>query len=131
MILHGKWRASGTAERARTASPHASSYSTTSPCTGETVATPPPPLVTCTEYPRGWEARRVKSNGDIRWRGQTRFIAKALAGESIGLQKTHGGIWRVYFGPWLMGELRERERGGMRPVVYQTKRAKPKVSPRP
>lgn len=76
-------------------------------------------------YPREWEARRVKTNGDISWRGQARFIAEALAGERIGLQPARRGIWRVHFGPWLMGELRAHERGGMRPVVHRTKRAKP------
>lgn len=81
-------------------------------------------------YPRGWEARHVKTNGEISWRGQARFIAEALAGERIGLQKVRRQIWRVYFGPWLMGELREHERGGMRPVAYRTRRSKPKVSPK-
>ena len=78
-------------------------------------------------YPQSWETRQVKTNGEISWRGQTRFIAESLAGEKIGLQKLQSGKWRVYFGPWLMGELRAHERSGMRPAVYGTKRTRAKV----
>ena len=78
-------------------------------------------------HPQAWETRQVKTNGEISWRGQPRFIAESLAGERVGLQKMRKKIWRVHFGPWLMGELRPHERGGMRPVVYRTKRARANV----
>jgi len=82
-----------------------------------------PPL----RYPQAWEARQVKTNGEISWRGTVRFIAESLAGEKVGLQRKRNGRWRVYFGSWLMGELPQHERGGMRPVVYRTKRSRAKV----
>jgi hypothetical protein len=78
-------------------------------------------------YPQQWETRQVKTNGEISWRGRPRFIAESLAGEKIGLQKMRSERWRVYFGPWLMGELHAHERSGMRPAVYRTKRARAKV----
>jgi|SRR5687767_6096585 len=81
-------------------------------------------------YARAWETRQVKANGEISWRGKGRFIAEALAGQRVGLQRLHQGKWRVYFGPWLMGELREQERGGMCPVVYRAKRPPRGVSPK-
>lgn len=78
-------------------------------------------------YPRVWETRQVKSNGEISWRGTVRFIAESLAGEKVGLQPRRHGKWRVHYGAWLMGELCENERGGMRPVVYQSQRSRAKV----
>lgn len=78
-------------------------------------------------YPDGWKSRRVKTNGEISWQGRPRFIAESLAGEKVGLQKRRNGRWRVHFGPWLMGELRAHDPGGMRPAAYQSKRAGAKL----
>lgn len=75
-------------------------------------------------YPHGWESRRVKTNGEVSWRGRARFMAEAFAGERIGLKSRRAGVWRVHFGQQLIGELRDQERGGMRPAVYRPRRRK-------
>jgi len=74
------------------------------------------------QYPRTWESRKVKSNGEVSWRGKVRFIAEAFAGERIGLKRFRTGERRVYFGKLLIGQLRDNERGGMRPAVYRPNR---------
>jgi hypothetical protein len=70
-------------------------------------------------YPAGWERRRVKRNGDIRWRGVQRHIGQAFGGDDVGLKPIGKGKWRVYFGPMLVGELREKETGSIRMARYE------------
>jgi transposase InsO family protein len=69
-------------------------------------------------YPAGWERRRVKRNGEIRWRGTARYVGEAFEGDDVGLKPSKNGNWRVYFGPILVGELREKETGSIRFVRY-------------
>jgi transposase InsO family protein len=69
-------------------------------------------------YPASWQRRRVKRNGEIRWRGEHRYVGEAFAGEDVGLKPRRGGKWRVYFGPILVGELREKEKGSIRLARY-------------
>ena len=68
------------------------------------------------KYPRGWSVRRVRSNGQIKWQGRKRNVGEALVGYRVGLKPQRGGKWEVYFGRVLIGELREEEAGGVRPV---------------
>jgi putative transposase len=48
--------------------------------------------------------RRVRHNGEIRWRGNTIYISAALSGEPIGLVESDEG-WQVAFGPLLLGVI--------------------------
>ena len=70
-------------------------------------------------YPKGWESRQVKSNGEVSWRGRVRFIGEAFARQRVGLKQHKAGIWRVYYVKHLIGELYEKQRGGMRPAIYR------------
>ncbi len=69
-------------------------------------------------YPQGWTARWVKGNGEISWRGKRRYIGEAFVLDYVGLKATGFGVWRVYFGPKLVGELREKESGAIRMARY-------------
>jgi transposase InsO family protein len=69
-------------------------------------------------YPKSWAIRRVRSNGQIKWRGRKRFIGEAFVGYAVGLQQRRGEKWRVYFAGRLIGELWESDRRGMRPAKY-------------
>ena len=51
------------------------------------------------EYPSGYEVRRVRSNGEIKWRGCRLFLSEALIGEPVGLQEVDQDLWRIEFGP--------------------------------
>jgi hypothetical protein len=68
------------------------------------------------KYPKACPVRRVRGNGQIRWRGRKRFIGEALVGYPIGLRSVGKGVWRVYFGELMIGELWDLDQGGMRPV---------------
>lgn len=70
-------------------------------------------------YPAGWESRWVKGNGEISWEGRRRFVGEAFVNDYVGLQPKRKGVWRVYYGPILIGELHEQERGVIRPAQYK------------
>jgi transposase InsO family protein len=57
------------------------------------------------EYGADHEVRRVRQNGDIKWRGELVFIGSALAGEPVGLAATDDGCWRVSYGPLELGMI--------------------------
>lgn len=73
-------------------------------------------------YPARWEIRRVRSNGQIKWRGRKRFIGEAFVGYPVGLKPRSIGEWEVYFGSVLLGVLRESDAGGLRPSAYVRQR---------
>lgn len=54
-------------------------------------------------YGAGFDLRRVRSNGEIKWQGELVFIGEALIGEVIGLVETDDGDAEVYFGPVPLG----------------------------
>jgi putative transposase len=72
------------------------------------------------KYPAGWVRRWVKGNGEISWRGNRRFIGEAFVRDYVGLKPKKRGVWRVYFGPILVGELHENETGNIRTAKYKT-----------
>jgi putative transposase len=71
------------------------------------------------EYPKKWVRRWVKGNGEISWRGRRRFVGEAFVGDYVGLKPVRQGVWKVYFGPLLVGELHEVESGNIRTAKYR------------
>jgi len=65
-------------------------------------------------YPKGWVQRWVRGNGEITWRGSRRFVGEAFVKDYVGLKPIRKGVWWVYFGPVLIGELHENETGNIR-----------------
>ncbi len=51
------------------------------------------------EYGPGVEVRRVRSNGQIKWAGETLFLSEALIGEPVGLRQIDNEFWSIHFGP--------------------------------
>lgn len=62
------------------------------------------------EYPGYFEVRRVRHNGDIKFKGQRCFVSTALAGQLIGLEPIDDGVWSLIFCKTLLGRLDERTR---------------------
>jgi hypothetical protein len=73
-------------------------------------------------YPTGWLRRWVKGNGQINFEGKRRFVGEAFVHDYIGLKPMRKGVWRLYFGPLLVGELHGKETGVIRPAQYRRKR---------
>jgi putative transposase len=66
-------------------------------------------------YPPDVLMRRVRSNGEIRWRGGLIFISETLCGEAIAISETELG-YAVHFGPILLGRLDARQERLVRPT---------------
>ena len=43
--------------------------------------------------------RRVRSTGEIKWRGRLVFLSEALIGEPVGLREIENDLWQIEFGP--------------------------------
>ncbi len=55
-------------------------------------------------YAGDQEVRRVRHNGEIRWRNELVFISQVLTGEPVGLcQIDEDGSWRISYGPIELG----------------------------
>jgi hypothetical protein len=48
------------------------------------------------EYPDGLVVRKVRSNGEIKWRGRLVPVSSALVGEAVALEEVEHG-WRLWF----------------------------------
>lgn len=70
------------------------------------------------KYPEQWQRRWVKGNGELVWRGVRRFVGEAFVRDYVGMRPFRKGVWQVYFGPVLVGELHENERGSIRMARY-------------
>jgi transposase InsO family protein len=66
---------------------------------------PYPARVVSPDYAAPLVVRRVRGDGDIKWRGAHIFLSQALAGEPVGLEEVADGCWRVTFGSLLLGCL--------------------------
>ncbi len=62
------------------------------------------------DYPDTVAARRVRGNGEIKWKGRAIFVSKALRGEPVGLYEIDEDVWLIKYGPILLGTLKGRDR---------------------
>jgi transposase InsO family protein len=81
-------------------------------------------------YPVNWQSRLVKGKGMIHLHGQGRFVGEAFEGERVGLKRSRAGVWEIYFGPQLIGELWDYENTGIRAVWYR-RGQRPRLRPTP
>jgi transposase InsO family protein len=71
-------------------------------------ARPYPVRLEAPQYPVLTEVRRVRSNGQIKWRGELVFLSEALVGELVGITEGHDS-WLASFGPIPLGRLHPRQ----------------------
>lgn len=56
------------------------------------------------EYAEGFEVRRVRHNGEIKWRGEMLYVGQVLCGEPVGcLLLDDDGNWALRYGPLDLG----------------------------
>jgi putative transposase len=48
-------------------------------------------------YAGDTNVRRVRSNGEIKWKGDLIFVSQVLVGEPVGIDRTEWGEWRVRY----------------------------------
>jgi hypothetical protein len=70
------------------------------------------------DYPADYQVRRVRTNGEIKWRGGHVFVSEELVGEPVGIAESDDGGHQVYYATIFLG-CRERAgsftKGGPRP----------------
>ena len=66
---------------------------------------PYPARVSSPEYGPGVTVRSVRSNGEIKWKGDLLYISESLRGEPVGLVQQDERTWSIQFGPLLIGIL--------------------------
>jgi hypothetical protein len=71
------------------------------------------------KYSQNLMVRRVRSNGQIKWRGRKRFVGEAFIGYPVGIKRVSKDESLVYFGDLLIGQLLESDPGGIRPSRYR------------
>ena len=59
------------------------------------------------DYPHDHHVRRVRSNGEIKWKSELLFLGRALIGEPVGIQEADNGQWTVSYGPVILGHIDE------------------------
>jgi transposase InsO family protein len=62
------------------------------------------------EYDGGTVVRRVRSNGEIKWRGGLVFVSTVLMGERIGLRQVDNDYWELFYSFYPLGILNEKTR---------------------
>lgn len=60
------------------------------------------------EYPSSFDVRRVRSNGQIKWRGDLLFVSLVLRDELVAMIQTDEHLWALYFGPVHLATWNER-----------------------
>lgn len=61
-------------------------------------------------YPEGYEVRRVRHNGEIKWKGQTIYLSNKLTGEPVGLRQIDNDLWNIQFGPLYLATWSQRRK---------------------
>jgi len=61
------------------------------------------------EYEEGITVRKVRSNGEIKWRGDKIFLSEVLIGEPVGLEQIDDRYWLIRFGPIELAQLDDHD----------------------
>src|SRR5499427_1117575 len=62
------------------------------------------------QYESGVTVRRVRHNGEIKWRGYLLYLSEVLAKEPVGLKPIDNEKWELRYGFHLLGILDERNK---------------------
>jgi transposase InsO family protein len=65
----------------------------------ESYRRPYPARVPAVEYPSSFDVRMVRSNGEIKWKGELLFVGTVLRGEPVAMVQLDDDCWKLYFGP--------------------------------
>ena len=66
---------------------------------------PHPSRVSSPEYGGEVTVRRVRNNGQIKWKGDLVYLSESLTGEPVGLVQQDERTWSIRFGPLIIGML--------------------------
>lgn len=82
-------------------------------------ARPYPARLVDPSYPDSPAIRRVRSNGQVKWRGDLIFVSEVLQGEAIAIREgAHG--WHAFFGPVFLGTLDPVKASIRKPPIHKS-----------
>lgn len=58
------------------------------------------------EYAEPIQVRRVRTSGEIKWKGHLIFVSEALIGEPVGLREIDDDTWLLEYGPVTLGTIK-------------------------
>lgn len=67
-----------------------------------------PELILPPQYGSDMTVRRVRNNGEMKWKSRLVYVSELLAKEPIGLQQTDEHLWQVYYRFHQLGTLNEK-----------------------
>ena len=81
------------------------------------------------EYPSDMMVRHVRTNGEIRWRGEMLFISEVLSGEYVGFEQIDDRCWALHYGPVPLAILDDSKRSWLpakkaAPIIRQLRKEK-------
>jgi len=59
-------------------------------------------------YPDHYVRRKVRGQGEFRWRSHPIYLSETLAGETVAFHQTGEARWTIYFGPVRLAQLDTR-----------------------
>ena len=62
------------------------------------------------EYAGDVRVRRVRSNGEVKWKGELVFLSETLSGEPVGFRAIEADRWAVWYGPIRIASIDHRGR---------------------
>jgi transposase InsO family protein len=74
----------------------------------KTYRRPYPDRIAPIEYPSSFEVRTVRSNGQIKWKGEMLFVSEVLREEPVGLVQVEDERWDLYFSSVHLATWNER-----------------------
>jgi putative transposase len=60
------------------------------------------------DYPQEAAVRKVRSNGEIKWKGGLVYVSKSLIGEAVAIEETEAAQWALRFFNHTIGVIDER-----------------------
>lgn len=67
-------------------------------------------------YPDDFDLRKVRLNGEIKWKGKTFYLTELLKGEPVGLEKIDDDRAMIYFSKIKLGMIDARKNKVIRPT---------------
>ena len=71
------------------------------------------------DYPAEAAVRKVRSTGEIKWKGDLIHVSSALVGEAVAIEETEAGEWHLRFFDTTLGRIDQRQRK-LRPIPAQS-----------
>ena len=62
------------------------------------------------EYEIEVTVRKVRSNGQIKWKGEKLYLSESLRGEPVGLTQQDDRYWAIRYGPLVIGLLDDHDK---------------------